>query len=64
MPGLGLTDQPLLRVDRERREVVDVLSNLAPGGAALWMCQHPGLKIVSRDRRGARQAGSVADRFH
>ena len=60
-------------VDLERRRVVDVLSTRAADSVATWLAAHPDIEIISRDRhgpyaeairRGAPQAGEVADRFH
>jgi transposase len=60
-------------VDLERQQVVDLLPERSADSLAEWLKQHPGVKIISRDRggiyaegarRGAPDAEQVADRFH
>jgi transposase len=60
-------------VDLERHEVVDLLPDRSADSLAEWLQQHPGVKIITRDRggiyaegaqRGAPDAQQVADRFH
>ena len=60
-------------VDLEQQQVVDLLPDRAAGSLAAWLLEHPGVRIISRDRggiyaegarRGAPDAEQVADRFH
>lgn len=60
-------------VDLESHRVIDVLPDRRAETVARWMCQHPDITVVSRDRGGeyasaatlaAPQAIQVADRFH
>jgi transposase len=60
-------------VDLKRREVADLLPECSAVAVEQWLQQHPGVKIISRDRqgsladggrRGAPRARQVADRFH
>ena len=60
-------------VDLERGQVVDLLAECSADGFAGWLRQHPGVRIISRDRQGllaeggragAPEAEQVADRFH
>ena len=39
-------------VDLERRVVVDVLADRSAAGTADWLCAHPEVEIISRDRSG------------
>ena len=59
--------------DLETRKVVDLLPDRDANSVAAWLQQHPGTKIISRDRggiyaeaarRAAPQAVQVADRWH
>jgi transposase len=60
-------------VDLEKQEVVDVLEGRGSDTLANWLCKHPGIEIISRDRsqdyaKAAREAApeavQVADRWH
>jgi transposase len=60
-------------VDLKRRRVSDLLPECSAVAVEQWLRQHPGVKIISRDRqgslaeggrRGAPAARQVADRFH
>jgi transposase len=60
-------------VDLKRRKVADLLPECSASAVEQWLRQHPGVKIISRDRQGALAYGSrrgapaaqqVADRFH
>jgi transposase len=60
-------------VDLEKGQVVDLLAECSADGLAGWLRQHPGVRIISRDRQGllaeggregAPEAEQVADRFH
>ncbi|TWU51562.1 ISL3 family transposase [Rubripirellula reticaptiva] len=60
-------------VDRENNCVVDLLPDRDPNSLVVWLQNHPGVEIISRDRgdcyikgatEGAPQATQVADRFH
>jgi transposase len=68
----GVTYGTML-VDLERRRVVDLLPERSEVAFALWVRQHPEVRVVSRDRGGddalgatlgAPQAEQIADRFH
>jgi transposase len=78
---LGVDDFALRRgqtyatmlVDLERRRVVDLFPERSEVSLAHWLRQHPGVRLISRDRAGdyasgaalgAAQAEQVADRFH
>jgi transposase len=67
-PGFGL-----LLVDLAARRPIDVLPDDESATLAAWLRQHPGAKVVARDRGlrirdgvrwGAPNAVQVADRFH
>lgn len=60
-------------VDLERSDVVDLLPDREADTVAAWFKEHPGIKVVSRDRsatyaeaatEGASRAVQVADRWH
>ncbi|SDR57959.1 Transposase [Rhizobiales bacterium GAS113] len=60
-------------VDLERRNVVDVLPDRSAASIEAWLRNHPRIEFIARDRdglyadgakRGAPQAGQIADRFH
>ncbi len=60
-------------LDWERRRVVDLLPDRSQLTLALWLQQHPEVRVISRDRGGdyaagaalgAPQAEQIADRFH
>ena len=60
-------------VDLKKRVVVDLLPDESAASFEQWLKQHPGVKIISRDRdgvyaegasSGAPRAKQVADRFH
>ena len=40
-------------VDLERNQVVDLLPDRQAATLAKWLCEHPGIEIVARDRAGA-----------
>jgi transposase len=60
-------------VDLKRRKVADLLPECTASAVEQWLRQHPGVRIISRDRqgslayggrRGAPAARQVADRSH
>jgi hypothetical protein len=82
IPALGVDDWAwrkgsgrygTILVDLKRRKVADLLPDCSASAVEQWLRQHPGVKIISRDRqgslayggrRGAPRAQQVADRFH
>jgi transposase len=62
-----------LLVDLEARCPVDLLPDREAASVARWLREHPGVKLISRDRagmyaegakRGASRAKQIADRYH
>jgi transposase len=60
-------------LDLERRRVIGLLPDRSQLSFALWLQQHPSVRLISRDRGGdyaagaalgAPQAEQIADRFH
>jgi transposase len=82
IPALGVDDWAwrkgagrygTILVDLKKRRVADLLPECSASAVEQWLRQHPGVKIISRDRqgslayggrRGAPRAQQVADRFH
>ena len=69
----GYSRYGAILVDLQRRKVADLLPECSAAALEDWLRQHPGVKIISRDRqgslaeggrRGAPKAKQVADRFH
>jgi transposase len=62
-----------LLVDLEARRPVDILPDATSASLAAWLADHPGIRIICRDRAGAYAEGArqgapdaiqIADRFH
>src|SRR2546425_2266065 len=62
-----------LLVDLEARCPVDLLADREAASVARWLREHPGVRLISRDRagmyaegakRGAPRARQIADRYH
>lgn len=60
-------------VDLEKRRPIELLPSRSGDALAVWLREHPGIEIITRDRsteytrgitKGAPQAIQVADRFH
>ena len=60
-------------IDLERQRPIDLLPDRSAATAEAWLCTHPEIDCVSRDRggeyaaaasRGAPQAQQIADKFH
>ncbi len=62
-----------IRVDLQRRRVIDLFDGRDGAPVAAWLKTHPGIEVITRDRwaayanactAGAPKATQVADRFH
>jgi transposase len=62
-----------LLMDLEHHRVIDRLPDRSQDTVAHWLCHHPAVRLISRDRGGdyaaaattsAPQAEQIADRFH
>jgi len=60
-------------VDLEKRRIVQLLADRSVETSKTWLCKHPEIDLVSRDRgqifreaatEGAPQAQQVVDRYH
>jgi hypothetical protein len=69
----GYNSYGTILVDLERRVVADLLPDRSAASFEQWLQEHPGVRIISRDRDdvyaeggydGAPRAKQVADRFH
>ena len=49
--------------DLERGQVVDLLPGRNAEAVASWLCRHPGVEVVARDRAGVYAEGSSARRL-
>lgn len=80
-PKIGIDDFAFRRgqtygtiiVNLETHQIVDLLPDRSKETAKAWLCTHPEIEVISRDRasnyadaarEGAPQAIQVADRFH
>jgi len=72
-PGKKATATARGTVDLEARCPVDLLADREAASVARWLREHPGVKLISRDRagmyaqgakRGAPRAKHIADRYH
>lgn len=51
-PSAGITVTGTIVCDLERRRIVALLPNRETATVQAWLSEHPGIKIVSRDRGG------------